>query len=262
VEKGNTAFSSNRGVLFSRDGSLLIQYPAGKTDTHYAIPPGTVRIGNYAFYPVGFSSVEIPDSVAAIGKGAFLRCSCLTSVFIPRSVTEIGAHAFGSCSQLTAFTVEAGNTSYSSADGVLFSRDGSLLIQYPAGKTDTHYAIPPGTVRIEICAFSNAYPETVSIPEGVAAIGSSAFQNCNNLKSIVIPRSVTTIESRAFSECRRLRDITVRWPTPLAIGEYVFDRRDKTLHVPPGAKALYEAADRWKDFETIVEDSDPNVDIL
>ncbi|MDR2118135.1 MAG: leucine-rich repeat domain-containing protein [Tannerellaceae bacterium] len=257
VEEGNTAYSANSGVLFSHDKRVLLQYPQGKTDTHYDIPPSTVRIGNRAFYYAGFSSVAIPGSVTAIEGVAFESCSRLKSVSIPRSVTEIGSLAFSVCSQLTAITVETGNTSFSSVDGVLFRLDGSVLIQYPIGKTDTHYAIPPGTVRIEERAFGYSdYLETVFIPEGVAVIGSFAFSSCSNLKSAAIPRSVTAIESWAFDGCNRLRDVTVRWTTPLAIGDYVFSLTPlDTLRVPSGTKALYKAANGWKDFKYITEEA-------
>jgi hypothetical protein len=270
VEEGNPSYSSVDGVLFSRDGSTLIQYPARKTGD-YAISPGTVRIGKQAFEYARFSSVEIPGSVAAIEDRAFSKCFSLESISIPRSVTEIGCCAFVDGEELTAITVEEGNPSYSSVDGVLFSRDGSTLIQYPAERTDEHYSIPPGVVHIEESAFSgNNYLETVSIPEGVTAIEVKTFLYCSRLKSVAIPRSVTAIRENAFSGCYHLRDVIVRWTTPLAINEYVFgnapfDTRHivinkplDTLHVPPGTKALYEAAEGWKDFKTIVED--PNVD--
>jgi hypothetical protein len=259
VEEGNTAYSADSDVLFSRDGSLLIQYPQGKTDPHYAIPPGTVCIGELAFERAGFFSVEIPGSVTTIEERAFLHCGRLKSLSISRSVTEIGYYAFNFCCRLMAFAVEEGNTSYSSADDVLFNYDGSVLIQYPKSKAGERYAIPPGTVRIEERAFDDShYLEAISIPEGVSFIGFAAFQNCDNLKSIAIPRSVTVIKDWAFMECTRLRGVTVRWATPLAIGgDVFFSTRTDTLHVPPGTKALYEAATGWKDFKTIVEDSDP-----
>jgi hypothetical protein len=326
VEEGNTAFSAKSGVLFSRDGSVLIRYPVGITDTHYAISPGTVRIGNAAFshsdyletvsipegvtsiessafaycsrlksisIPEGVTSIEssafaycrrlesvsIPESVTAIeaytfeecdslrsvaiprgvtkiGVFAFYSCNSLESVSISRSVTKIEASAFSFCSQLTAITVEAGSTSFSSVDGVLFNYDGSTLIRYMSGHTATRYAIPPGTVRIEGYAFHECRNlRSVSIPEGVTIIGYAAFEGCG-VTSITIPRSVTSIYSWAFTKCS-LRDVTVRWAIPLAIGETVFmdSRSCDTLRVPPGTRALYEAAKVWKDFKYITEEA-------
>jgi hypothetical protein len=58
--------------LFNKAKTTLIQYPAGKPDTNYAIP----------------------NSVKSIGNSAFFGCSSLTSVTIPNSVTSIGSNAF------------------------------------------------------------------------------------------------------------------------------------------------------------------------
>jgi len=64
---------------------------------------------------------------------------------------------------------------------------------------------------------------------------------------------VTSIESHAFWYCRSLTSVTVDWDTPLEIDGYVFSGSDATLYVPKGTKALYEAANLWKDFGNIVE---------
>ena len=61
-------------------------------------------------------------------------CSSLEGIVIPKSVTDIQGSAFCACSSLNSITVEDGNTSYKSADGGLYSIDGSKLICYPAGK--------------------------------------------------------------------------------------------------------------------------------
>ncbi len=46
-----------------------------------------------------------------------------------------------------------------------------------------------------------------TIPDGVAAIGSSAFEDCTNLKAITFPPTVTKIGSWAFAGCSSLKSI-------------------------------------------------------
>ena len=111
VSAENTAYQSIDGNLYSKDGTILIQYAIGKTATEFIIPEGVTTIGSYAFYNCdGLTSVEIPDSVIEIGSSAFSNCDGLTSVVIGDGVTEIGWHAFSSCGRLTSVVIGNGVT--------------------------------------------------------------------------------------------------------------------------------------------------------
>ena len=100
--------------------------------------------------------------------------------------------------------------------------------------------------------------ESVIVPEGVEFICYYAFKGCKKLQSINIPEYVNLLGEEAFEGCTGLREITVLNPVPSAIElqDNVFKNvplSQCTLYVPFGSKALYEQADVWKDFGTIVE---------
>ncbi len=91
------------GVLFNKNKTKLIQFPAGKTG-HYTIPKSVTGIVQEAFSGCsGLTSVTIPDSVTSIGNRAFEYCG-LTSVIIGDSVTSIGSNAFAYCNSLESIT--------------------------------------------------------------------------------------------------------------------------------------------------------------
>ena len=236
VSDNNKNYSSFDGVLFNKDKTELITYPAGKPNDTYEIPNSVTSIGEWAFSECeSLTSVTIPDSVTSIGSSAFYNtayysyvsnwdngvlyisnclidtncnfdsttdyiikdgtriiadsafsvCESLASVTIPNSVTSIGKEAFYNCASLTSIEISDDNKNYSSVDGVLFNKDKSELITYPAGKADSEYAIP----------------------NSVTSIGEWAFKYCESLTDITIPNSVTNIGDFAFDYCRSLKDV-------------------------------------------------------
>ena len=178
--------------------------------------------GTFSDYKGTASSFVIPDSVTKIADKTFYNCSSLTSVTIPNSVTSIGSDAFFGCSSLTSITVDENNVNYKSIDGNLYSKDGTTLIKYAIGKTETSFTIPDSVTNIGNNAFSGCRSLTgITIPNSVTSIGSWAFSGCRSLTSITIPDSVTIIGSWAFSGCSSLTSVTI--PNSVtSIGERAF----------------------------------------
>ena len=159
------------------------------------ISEGVTTISATAFhYCAKLSSVSIPTSVKKIGHQAF-AISGLTNLTIPSGVTSIGTSAFNGCLNLPSINVSPDNSSFTSIDGVLFSKDGTTLIQCPSGKTGSYV-----------------------VPSHTKTIGHWAFRQCHKLTSIVIPSSVTSIEMDGlFEGCNCLKvlfgycDTNLRW---------------------------------------------------
>ena len=169
-------------------------------------------IGNYAFeYCENITSVTIPDSVTSIGFCVFSNCTSLTSITIPNSVTSISGGAFENCTSLKAINVASENSNYVSVNGVLYNKDKTTIICYPAGKKDNNYKIPDSVTEIDDYAFNGCISlSSVTIPNSVTSIGVYAFEYCASLKSITIPDSVPLVGPGAFSNCTNLTSVTIQ----------------------------------------------------
>ena len=176
VDPGNENYVSQKGLLLTKDGKTLMEGVNGVV----VIPSSVTRINNFAFSGRdSLTQVTIPNGIREIGWFAFSGCDSLTKVVIPSSVVNIEPRAFVS-SGLTSIAVEEGNEFYSSRNGMLLSKDGTLLIQGVNGE--------------------------VEFPPCVRMIGEMAFMECSGLTRLVIPDSVTNIASKAFAYYRGLTD--------------------------------------------------------
>lgn len=246
VKEDNPSYSSDeRGVLFNKDKTELIQYPKGNTSTSYVIPESVKVITDYAFRSCynledvvigsnvetigkanfewySFESITIPDSVKYIGDNAFALCHNLKGIDIPDSVKTIGNNAFFCCDAMTSVTIGSGleHLGYSAFDC-------SSLINITVDPDNKYFSVDDIGVlfnkdKTELIQYPVGNTATAyRIPNGVKTIRDCAFFWANNLKGISIPDSVTDIGYASFHGCSNLE--TVRFGKNLkAIGDNAF----------------------------------------
>ena len=179
--------------------------------TSITLSNSVTSIRDWAFWGcTGLTSITIPDSVTIIGIWAFLGCTGLTSITLGNSVTSIREGVFDGCTGLISINVASGNNYYSDNNGVLFNKEKTELIKYPAGKSQTSYTIPNSVTSIGYGAFYGCTDLTsITIPNSVTSIGTRAFYKCTGLTSITIPNGVTSIGDWAFWDCTGLTSITI-----------------------------------------------------
>lgn len=255
IEEGITGIGN--GVFYKCDHVSDVTIPEGVETIGAAaffgcsslrgvvIPKGVINIGNYAFDGCSaLSRITIPDGISSIGKYAFTGCEALTSIAIPTSVTSIGEGALSLCG-FTRISVAPGNTAYCDQDGVLFSKDMTVLINYPTGRNGS-YVIPEGVVLIDQYAFEECYGLTgITIPEGVIRIGYMAFDNCSGLKNVVLPDSLETLAAAVFQHCTGLKSVKI--PAGMtSIGVYCFYDTGLTDVYYGGSPAYWDEVEIWE----------------
>ena len=130
------------------------------------------------------------DGLAAVPQG-------LSEIKIPAYIEVLDGDAIAGNTNLTSILVDVANPTFSSVDGIVYSKDGRTLWMCPPGRA------------------------SVVIADGVSTIGDLAFWCCANLGRITVPSGVTNIGQRAFGNCETLRFVTL--PRSLAsIGRYAF----------------------------------------
>ena len=153
------------GVIFSADKKRLLRAP--KEINEYSVPEGTEIICDWAFGNCEeLISIDLCNSLSAIGCHAFFECLSLVSITIPGNVFDIGTGAFDGCECLQIVYVSSGVKSLGAESFIACS---SL--------------------------------ESISLPETLSRIKEYAFTGCVSLKSVTIPSSVISIERGVFEGC-------------------------------------------------------------
>ncbi len=185
------------------------------------IPEGVTRIGEQVFGKKNtyVTKVVLPESVTAISKEAFMRCSLLSELNLPEGIEEIGDDAFSGTPWLKA---QLADSPLLIINGILIdgtSAKGEVVVPaevktilgsaFNLNKSITSVVIPEGVEVIGESAFYGCTAlMAVTLPESLRSIGSSAFYN-TGLTSVTIPEGVKEIGSEAFTNCKALTEATV-----------------------------------------------------
>ena len=239
--------------------------------------------GLYTLYtvPCSWTTYEFPEETRVVADLSFYGCDNITTIFIPETITEIISAPFQNCANLEEINVDEYNRYYASIDGVLYTKDITMLHSCPVRKTEVE--IPNTVETIDRFAFLGCHVlEDIEIPNSVTFIDHGAFQSCMNLSEIEIPNSVTSIGYDAFSYCTGLTSVTIGSSVE-TIDYEIFDGCNSiktvfcmsqvppvsktrpascfteetyasaTLYVPQGTKEDYGAIEPWSQFDSIEE---------
>lgn len=222
--------------------------------------------------------IVLPLQTTKIEADAFRNCSSLHTIEVPTLVESIETSA--GCTALTEINVQAGNSHYSSKDGVLLSGDGKRILWFPMGK-EGEYTLPSTVTTVGDYAFRNCRIETFHFADGLISIGKYAFYN-SSVKEVSLPSTVKQIPTGLFQKCAYLTTVHLGKNTEM-LGDYVFDGCPITnlyisaptppycsnntfassgnnifstcrVHVPKNRRIYYRGDVIWAQFKRIVEE--------
>lgn len=175
---------------------------------------------------LGFSSY---NNISKLIIGKNISYIGTKSTISSDETQELGDDFFSLATSLTAIEVSLANTSFSSHNGILYNKDQTVLLRYPASKTMSNqqashrFVIPNTVILIYEKAFSlNLTLEMITFGENVETIGDEAFSGCENLVNVNFNNApIKSIGTKAFERCHSLDTIVL--PTQLEkLGSSVF----------------------------------------
>lgn len=136
---------------------------------------GEVNIPESVIYDdIEYTVVSIGGMEGKLFKSTPIEIAeTVTKISIPASVSLIWDKAL-MLGGLEYITVDAANETYSSKDGVLFTKSLYTLVQYPIGSTRESYIIPDETVELASFSFGNSEAgklRSITLGASLARIG-------------------------------------------------------------------------------------------
>ena len=215
------------------------------------------RIGESAFNGcTALSSVTLGQSVLEINDYAFKNCSALTTFNVTNNVSDFAPEAVDGCSNLATITVSSLNTHYCDVNGILYSKDKTVLKRCPPGYRTTifnHSAFPSTLKRVDVYAFQTCEKvEKIYFPYGVKDIF-NPFQGCKSLTTLQFPSTVTNFNYIPWGDLSKLTTVYLNNQTPpwgMHVGSNSSAPRH-TLYVPDEAIEAYKKATYWSTWKYI-----------
>ncbi len=247
VSERNTKFSSDEyGIVYNKDKTSLLIYPASNRQTVYTIPATVTSIKTSGIY----EEVEFSDNLMFIDvdrsntvysndshgvlfnkdKTKLIKCPKAlidTEYTIPDGVTSMSEGAFYGCDKLEKVTL--GNDMTSTGKSSFFKCTSLSDVEINGNIT-----------AIDDFSFYGCTGlESFDVPESIETVGNYAFAYCENLETVTIPDSVTTIGENVFRECKSLKDVTLG-KNAVSIGKSTFYNCSslEQISLPEGTKTI------------------------
>lgn len=210
VAEDNPYLTAEDGVLYNKDKTKILRFPAGKIVEEFTLPESVTKVGIYAFantklkrvdlknasnvlpgvfYRSQIEYIENLNNLTQVPIAAFLRSNLKELPKIEKA-TSIGEYAFAYCSNLTEVEIPL------RVDEV---RSHAFYSCKNLKKVDFGKIVFVGPAAFAQCSVL----EEAALPDTCQTVCSYAFSNCRKLKMAHLEQ-VEKIENMAFYKCYAL----------------------------------------------------------
>lgn len=239
--KGKWAYTGTPKYVGRDRGGYGYDFSGHTELTSIDIPEGVEIILYDAFNGSGIVSINLPNTLKEIQRGAFSNCANLTEIILPESLEALGKTSTFAGSALEK--VDLSKTSLSTIPYQTFEDCSNLKTVIFSGDITS----------IGNGAFTKCTGlEEITLPDAVTIIGERAFSGCESLKTVVLGTQLEEIQYHAFNICKALETVICLDMTPAELGDDPFEKNSRTntvnynIYVPDESIDDYKA--KWPEY--------------
>ena len=136
-----------------------------------------------------------------VGSFAFVAIATPTFYFPPKSLISRGGYQL---SLISEFIVPENHIQYISEDGIVYSKDKTIIYAYPPKKQGDNFSVPNQVQILNDLSFVSTIFKYITFPRDLHVIKEYTFA-LSSLIEVIIPETVQSVEIRAFEQCKDLR---------------------------------------------------------
>ena len=218
------------------------------------IPEGVTTMGREACKSNGIEELTLPNSLNTIDYFTFAYNKNLKTIHFGTGLKDIAWGAFKGCSALENLDLSTSNIE--NIQSYAFSECTSLSsVKFPSSLRQIYgnafsqnsalqaVTFNDGLDGIGGSAFSNTGLTTVTLPNSLTYLGSSAFSSCKDLASISIGTGITEIPYNCFSGCNALTSVDLpEHVTSIGGGAYSYCNGLVSITLPSSIQAVGASA--------------------
>lgn len=235
------------------NGNSTLEEVIFQTRTVQGKEEGLERIGDCAFYNCKLlKTIEMPNTVTAIGREVFYSCSSLNNIVLSNNLTDIPYHTFGfcsslreiiipekvktigrfamrNCSSLKSITIPKGVETLSATVFTLTRNITTVNIPEDANfKFKDGILFNKDETKIIYLSSSILQGDTFNVPNKIQSLESGLISGYGNIKNVKIPASVTSIDTGFYTDTITKVEIDENNPNYCSTGEVIYNK-EKTI---------------------------------